>query len=81
MIRKTILGVAAATALVASASAASAGVHINLGFGGYGYAPVYGGYYGGHYGCDRVFVGYKKIWTYYGWVKKPIYRKVCGYGY
>jgi hypothetical protein len=79
MIRKTLLGLAAATAIIgASASTASAGVHINLGFGGYGYgyAPVYGGYYGGYH-CKKVFVGYKKVWNGYGWYKKPIYKKRC----
>lgn len=78
MIRKTILGLAAAAALAASASAASAGVHINLGFGGYGYAPVY---HGGYKTCSKVFVGYRNSWTHYGYVQKPIYRRVCGYGY
>lgn len=78
MIRKTLLGLAAATAIIgASASTASAGVHINLGFGGYGYgyAPVYGGYYAPT--CQKVFVGYKKIWNGYGWSKKAIYQKRC----
>lgn len=81
MIRKTLLGIAAATALIgASASTASAGVHINLGFGGYGYAPYYGGYYAPYYGgyhCKKVFVGYRKVWNGYGWYKTPIFKKRC----
>jgi hypothetical protein len=80
MIRKTLLGLAAATAIIgASASTASAGVHVNLGFGGYGYGPYWGGYHAPYYGhhCKKVFVGYKKVWNGYGWYKKPIYKKRC----
>ncbi|MGE0211676.1 MAG: hypothetical protein AB7S41_08280 [Parvibaculaceae bacterium] len=84
MIRTTLLGLAAAAALLgASATTASAGVTINLGYGHYGYAnPYYGGYqapppyYGGGY-CKRVFVGYKRVWNGYGYYKKPIYKKRC----
>jgi len=76
MIRNTLLGLAAAGALALTATSASA-------YGGYGYG--YGGYYGktyGHnYGCKRIFVGYRSVWTYYGYVQKPVYKKVCGYGY
>jgi len=79
MIRKTLLGLAAATAIIgASASTASAGVHIGIGLGGFGYGPVYGGYYAPYYPtCQKVFVGYKKVWNGYGWYKKAIYQKRC----
>ena len=73
MIRNTLLGLAAAAALALTASAASA-----HGYGYHGYNS-YNSY--SSYSCDKVFVGYRSIWTYYGWVQKPIYRKVCGYGY
>lgn len=76
MLRKTVLGLAAAAALAATASTASAGVSIH--FGGYG--PYWGGYYAPYYGgyhCKKIFYGYKKVWTYYGWVKKPIFKKKC----
>jgi len=74
MIRKTILGLAAAAAITgATASTASAGVHVNIGFG-----PYWGGGYNHYYGhCQKVFWGYKKVWTYYGWVKKPIFKTRC----
>lgn len=77
MIRKTAFGLVAAAATLAAAmgataSTASAGVKFNIHVGGYGY---YAPYYGFH--CKRVFVGYRKVWTYYGWVKKPIYKKYC----
>lgn len=75
MIRNTVLGLAAAAALALTASSASA----------YGYGYGYGGHhaktYGHYYGCKRVFVGYRSVWTYYGYVQKPIYKKICGYGY
>jgi hypothetical protein len=70
MIRNTILGLAAVAALAMTASAASA--H------GYGY---YKPYYKSYNYCPKVFVGYKTVWTYYGYVQKPIYRRVCSYGY
>jgi hypothetical protein len=70
MIRNTLLGLAAAAALALTASAASA-----HGYGYHGYNSY------SSYSCEKVFVGYRSIWTYYGWVQKPIYRKVCGYGY
>jgi hypothetical protein len=74
MIRNTLLALAAAATLAMTAQAASAG--------GYGY---YGGYgyksYHSYHGCKRIFVGYRTVWTYYGYVQKPIYKKVCGYGY
>jgi hypothetical protein len=70
MIRNTILGLAAAAALAMTATGASA-------YGGYGYGYGYKSY--GH--CQKVFVGYRTVWTYYGYVQKPIYKRVCGYGY
>ncbi|MGE0213933.1 MAG: hypothetical protein AB7S41_19765 [Parvibaculaceae bacterium] len=73
MIRNTVLGLAAAAALALTASAASA--H------SYGYGGYYNKGYGHYYSCKRVFVGYRSVWTYYGYVQKPIYKKVCGYGY
>lgn len=74
MIRNTLLGLAAAATLALTAQAASAG--------GYGYYGGYGHSYGySSYHCSRVFVGYRTVWTYYGYVQKPIYKKVCGYGY
>jgi hypothetical protein len=87
MIRKTLIGLAAAAALTGiAASSASAGVKIHIGapyFGGY-YGAYYGGYYAPYYGgynCTKVFVGWKKFWNGYHWVKKPIYKKHCFYGY
>ncbi|MGE0213575.1 MAG: hypothetical protein AB7S41_17945 [Parvibaculaceae bacterium] len=77
MIRNTVLGLAAAATLALTASAASAG--------GYGYGHGYNHYnsYNSYssYSCQRIFVGYRSVWTYYGYVQKPIYKKVCGYGY
>lgn len=74
MIRKTLLGLAAAAAITgATASTASAGVHINLGFG-----PAWGGYHAPYYGhCKRVFWGYQKVWTKWGWKNKAVYRTRC----
>jgi hypothetical protein len=71
MIRKTLLGLAAASTLAIAAlapSTASAGgpsFSINFGGGyggGYGYGPYYGaGYYGDYYGgCDYKEV---KVWS------------------
>ena len=70
MIRNTLLALSAAAALALTASAASAG--------GYGYHDSYG-----HqtYSCHQVFVGYQSVYTYYGYVQKPIYKTVCSYGY
>jgi len=73
MIRNTILGLAAAAALAMTASAASAGGY------GYGYGHGYGYKSYGH--CQKIFVGYRTVWTYYGYVQKPVYKRVCGYGY
>jgi hypothetical protein len=80
MIRKTILGIAAAAAMMgAAATSANAGVGIAIGFGGYGggwgpgWGPGYGYGYGYGYGgspaydaCRSVIVGYrtKKVWRY-----------------
>ena len=47
-------------------------------YGGYGYAPAYGS---GYAPCPRVFAGYRNYWDGYGWVRKPVYRRDCGYGY
>ncbi len=69
MIRNTILGLAAAAALAMTASAASAG--------GYGYGYGYGHGYHSHGYCQKVFVGYRTIWTYYGYVQKPVYKRIC----
>ena len=76
MIRNTILGLAAAAALALTASAASA--H-GYGYNGYNSYNSYNSY--SSYSCQRIFVGYRSVWTYYGYVQKPIYKKVCGYGY
>jgi hypothetical protein len=74
MIRNTILGLAAAATMALTASAASAG--------GYGYGHGYNHYNSySSYHCQKIFVGYRTVWTYYGYVQKPIYKKVCGYGY
>jgi hypothetical protein len=74
MIRKTILGIAAAAAMMAAAAtSANAGVAIGIGFGGFGGYGGYGGWgpgpgygygYGGGYypaydGCRNVIVGYR----------------------
>ena len=88
MIRKTILGIAAAAALMgAAATSANAGVAIGIGFGGFGggWGPGYG--YGGGYGypaydgCRSVIVGYrtKKVWRYgmVRFVQMPIWRTRC----
>jgi hypothetical protein len=70
MIRKTLLGLAAASTLAIAAlapSAASAGGSPNFsiqigGFGGYGgYGPHYGGYYNDYYG-DCYFKEVK-VWS------------------
>jgi len=88
MIRKTALGIAAAAtvaiAMATSASTASAGANIQLHFGPpiYGYHPPYGHGYGApivNYHCPKVFVGYKKVHTPWGWEKRPMYRRHCGY--
>ena len=72
MIRNTILALSAVAALAMTASAASAGY-------GHGYNNHYS--YQSYSHCQKIFVGYKTIWTYYGYVQKPVYKKVCGYGY
>ena len=93
MIRKTILGIAAAAALMgAAATSANAGVAIGIGFGGYGggwgpgWGPGYGyGYGGGYYpaydACRSVIVGYrtKKVWRngMVRFVQMPIWRTRC----
>jgi len=78
MIRKTLIGLAAAAAMTTvAASTASAGFKVVIG------APFFGGYYGpGYYGpayapCPKVFVGYKKIWNGYYWIKVPRYKHLC----
>ena len=71
MIRNTVLGLAAAAALAMTASAASA----------HSYGGYYNKGYGHYYNCKRIFLGYRSVWTYYGYVQKPIYKKVCGFGY
>ncbi|MGE4244574.1 MAG: hypothetical protein AB7E66_01145 [Parvibaculaceae bacterium] len=73
MIRNTVLALAAAATLALTAQAASAHSY------GYGHGYGYKSY--GYSSCTRVFVGYRTVWTYYGYVQKPIYKKVCGYGY
>jgi hypothetical protein len=70
MIRKTLLGLAAASTLAVAAlvpSTASAGgpgfsIHLGGFGGGYGYGPYYGGgYYGNYYGgCHLKEV---KVWS------------------
>ena len=91
MIRKTILGLAAVAALTAAASSADAGVKVYFGGPGYGWgyhAPYYGAYYGGYFGgyyggynCHKVIVGWKKYWNGHHWKKKPVFKKICNYGY
>jgi len=90
MIRKTVLGIAAAIALAASATAATAAPHFGGGSGGYyphfhhhpgfgfgfggGYEPYYGGY-----DCGPVFAGFSRVWTGHGWARRPVYRSACDY--
>ncbi len=84
MIRKSLIGLAAAIAVTAAAaSSASAGVRVVIG------APFLGGYYGpayygpGYYGagyvapCPKVFVGYRKVWNGHHWIRVPRFRRVC----
>ena len=78
MIRKTLISLAAVAAVTTvAASSASAGVRIVIG------APYFGGYYGPAYyepayaSCPKVFVGYKKIWNGYYWVKVPHFKHLC----
>jgi hypothetical protein len=91
MIRKTVLGLAAAAtlavAMATSASTASAGakIHFSVGVPAYGYGYGYHTPYAhvgpvyGYYSCRNVIVGYKKVHTHKGWKKRPIYRRHCGY--
>jgi poly(3-hydroxybutyrate) depolymerase len=91
MIRNTVLGLAAAAtmavAMATSASTASAGAKIQFSFGvpAYGYGYGYHAPYGyraplvGYHHCPKVFVGYRKVHTHYGWKTKPVYRRHCGY--
>ena len=92
MIRKTLLGIAAAAALMgAAASSANAGISIGIGYGGHGWGHGWGGGYGwGGYGygyepvyddCRSVIVGYrfKEVW-FHGMAKMvrvPIWRTRC----
>ncbi|MGE0214105.1 MAG: hypothetical protein AB7S41_20640 [Parvibaculaceae bacterium] len=90
MIRKTVLGIAAAIALAASATAVNAAPHFGGGFSsyphfhhsgfGFGFGPGwgYGPYYPG-YDCGPAFAGYKRVWTGHGWARRPIYLSRCGY--
>ena len=75
MIRKTLIGLAAAVAVTAAAaSSASAGFKVYFG----GYAPYYGyNYYAPV--CPKVLVGYKTIWNGYAWIQVPRYKRVCNY--
>jgi hypothetical protein len=91
MIRKTILGIVAATALMgAAATSANAGVAIGIGFGGghgwgggYGWGPGYGYGYGYpvYDSCRSVIVGYrtKKVWRHgmMRFIQVPIWRTRC----
>ena len=82
MFRKTVIALAAIAALGATATCAMAGgkkFHGHFGFKSYGYGfkhfkPHYGG-------CFKTIVGYKSVWTHYGWAQKPIYGCSYGYGY
>ena len=74
MIRNTLLALSAVAALAMTASAASAGYY------GHGYKKHYGYGFKSHY-CPKVLVGYRSVWTYYGYVQKPVYKRVCSYGY
>lgn len=90
MIRKTVLGIAAAATLAiamgTTASTASAGakVHIHFGFPAVGYGHVYHAPYGyvaprfGYYRCRDVVVGYRNVRTHRGWRTRAITRRVCG---
>ena len=94
MIRKTVLGFAAAAVIAigmaATAATASAGAKVHFHFGapayGLGYPAPYGyGYpapyvYGApivNYHCPKVFVGYKKVHTKWGWKTQPMYKHQC----
>lgn len=82
MFRKTIIAAAAAATVAAAAmggaaSSAQAGFHFNLTLPVHGYYG--GGYHAPHYRvkCRRKFVGWRKVWTGYGWKHRKIYRKKC----
>ena len=70
MLKKTLLGLAAAAVITTAAlapSAASAKVRINLGFYGPGYSVgYYNPYYAPRYRFRRCHYHWKKIWTSYG---------------
>jgi opacity protein-like surface antigen len=80
MLRKTLLGFAAASTLAVAAlapSAASAGgPNVSIHFGGFGgYGPYYGGYYNDYYG--DCFYKEVKVWSHkwHKFVWKT--KKVC----
>ncbi len=86
MIRNTVLGLAAAAALALTASAASAdgyGYYHNSYYSNSYYAPSYTPSYTYQpaYSCRTVIVGYRTVYTYYGYQQKPIYKQVCNNGY
>lgn len=82
MFRKTVLALAAVAALGATATTASAGgkkFHGHFGFKHHSHGFKHHGFK--NYGCHRYIAGYRSVWTYYGWVKKPIYKCSYRYGY
>ena len=71
MLKKTLLGLAAAAVITTAAlapSTASAGkLHVKFGFYGGGYGvSYYNPYYAPRYRFRRCHYHTKKIWTYYG---------------
>ena len=81
MIRKTLIGLAAAVAVTAAAaSSASAGVKVVVG------APFVSGYCGPAYfgpvyapGCPKEFSGYKTVWNGHHWIRVPRFKHPCSY--
>ena len=81
MIRKTLIGLAAAVAVTAAAaSSAWAGVRVVAG------APLAGGYYGPLYfgsvyapGCPKLFSGYKTVWNGHHWIRVPRFKHACSF--
>ena len=70
MLKKTLMGLAAAAAITTAAlapSTASAKVKIGLHFGGYGhgYVGIHAPYYA-PYGYRKCFYRWRKVWTPYG---------------
>ena len=74
MLKKTLLGLAAAAAITTAAlapSTASAGkikIGVHLGLHGHGYVGIHAPYYApyGFYGYRKCFYRWRKVWTPYG---------------